>query len=1692
MSKVIHDLLAEITLLLMGLFVAIAALSAPHIASADPVILYAAPTALGVGDCSSWANACSLQTALAQAQSGDEIWVQAGVHYPGATGNLNAAFALKSGVAIYGGFNGTETSRDQRNWQNNLTILSGDLDQNDINTDGNFIAETWQDIQGDNAYHVVVGNGANNSAVLDGFVITAGYANGSYPHRFGGGMYNANSSPTLTRLIFIGNRSYGAGGGMFNEGASSPLLVEVAFSGNLAGASGGGAANTEGATPVFNKVVFNGNTSNMFGGGMLIIGSPTLVNVEFKGNQAQSGGGGVFTYRGSTPTLTNVIFSNNTALADGGGMLNNGNPTLTNVTFSGNVAAGNGGGMYNNAVNPNLRNVIIWGNTAGNSQASIYNYGGSAPLITYSDIQGCGGSGSWQGWCGTDGGGNIDADPLFLDATNGDLRLQLTSPAIDAGNNIAVPPGVITDLDDNPRFVDIPTMPDSGNGAPPIVDMGAYEVQDTIPPTVLSITRTDPNPTSAASVNYTVTFSEPVTGVDTGDFDLAITGGISGVSVSGVSGAGVTYIVTVETGSGDGYLGLVIGGTADVRDQAGNRLIGLPFTSGESYTVDKTPPTLVSIVRADPDPTNAADVRFTVTFSEVVTDVEITDFSLVIVGDITDASVSGVVGSGAVYTVTTSTGNGDGMLRLDVPTTAVITDAVGHLLAGLPYADGQSYTIDKTPPRVLSILRADPNPTEAESVRFIATFSENVFDVDTADFTANVISGAINGVSVIGVSGSGMTYTATVDTGAGIGMLRLDVPVTATTFDLAGNPLDDLPYVSGEVYTIDRVPVFYAAPVAVGSGDCSSWENACTLQTALGRVPAIAEIWVKEGVHYPGAPGNRSATFTLKNGVALYGGFNGTEYHRDRRDWQANLTILSGDIDQNDTNADGNLIAETWNDIQGENAYHVVTGGWTDSTAVLDGFIITAGQANGSSIHNYGGGMYNSGSNPSLSNIILTGNIAAQLGGGMYNNYSSPSLSGVTFSGNSAAFGGGMYNNTLSPTLTAVNFSGNSGTQRGGGMYNVSGNPLLTDVTFLGNSARYGGGLYNDYGSPTLNHVAFYGNSVVGAHGSIGADGGGTGGPGENSYGGGLYNDSGTLAITGSLFDNNSARGGQGGAGDASMATYCYRDFWSGWICTYGHQAGNGGVGGNSYGGAIYNASGVLTVTGTRFQGNRAYGGQGGAGGAGSPSYSGSGWYYSGFSGGSGGSGGWGYGGAVYNGGTAYLTNVSFLQNEGSGGNGGNAGSNAGNGTRMGGTGGFGYGGAVDNNGGSAFATNIAMWRNRVIGGYGGWGIPSGNYGNGFGGGMSNSGAALIVNGTVVRNSVFNYGLGGGVYKNSGTLTFKNTIVAQNSQYDCYGGVTSEGHNLDGGVSCGFAQAGDLSYTDPLFVDATNGDLRLQLTSPAVDAGNNTAVPFGIITDLGDNPRFVDVPTAPDTGNGTSPIVDMGAYESQYVDVKLNKAVSPLTAVPGETITFTLALTNTGSLPASGLVVTDTLPVFLLGETFTSTLVVTDTGNTPPYVWTVQELAPGESGVITVSGVLAVPLAAGTYTNTAVITAENDLLAENNESAIAYAVVNVAPAFTSTPITAATRDVPYTYNITAADDNGDALIITATTLPTWLTLVDHGDGTATLSGTPTEADAGEHEVVLRVMDPGGLYLEQLFTIRVVAPLYLPLVVRSAP
>jgi len=259
--------------------------------------------------------------------------------------------------------------------------------------------------------------------------------------------------------------------------------------------------------------------------------------------------------------------------------------------------------------------------------------------------------------------------------------------------------------------------------------------------------------------------------------------------------------------------------------------------------------------------------------------------------------------------------------------------------------------------------------------------------------------------------------------------------------------------------------VLYVRPAASGSGDCSSWENACTLQTALAITIEGDEIWVAEGIHLPTTGADRSATFRLWYGVALYGGFAGHETGREQRNWEEHETILSGDIGVTGDN--------------GDNSYHVVSGrSDIDARATLDGFIITGGNANGDGWDDgSGGGMFNRASSPTLTNVTFSNNSAEESGGGMYNEDGNPTLTNVTFSGNSSqgdggwmCDGGGMYNEDGNPTLTNVAFSGNSSQGDGGGMCNEDGNPTLTNVTFSGNSSQGdGGGMWSLFRLTTLN-----------------------------------------------------------------------------------------------------------------------------------------------------------------------------------------------------------------------------------------------------------------------------------------------------------------------------------------------------------------------------------------------------------------------------------------------------------------------------------------------------------------------------------------------------------------------------------------------------------------------------------------------
>jgi len=365
-----------------------------------------------------------LQPALAASGSGDEIWVAAATYKPTGTADRNISFALKNGVGIYGGFAGGETLRSQRDPGVHVTILSGD-----IGTAGS---------AADNSYHVVTTDASvTSSAVLDGFTITAGQADGNpvSSQDRGAGIWVNGGSPSLSRLVISSNFASGEGAGM-RVTSASPTILDSSF--------------------LFNSVSFGGAGAGLYSGG----GSTVyLQNCIFRSNSisgASTGGGGIDT-AGNT-TLVNCVVAQNSPNGIQTNVAGGNSNTIKDSTFTAN-SPGYGLALFNSTGNV-VHNSIFWGDASG----EIFNDGLSAFSAEFSDFQGGGVAGT----------GNIAADPLFIGAP-ADLRLGPGSPAVDAGKNLDVPGGVTLDLAGLPRFFDDPTAPDNGAGIPPLVDMGAYE-----------------------------------------------------------------------------------------------------------------------------------------------------------------------------------------------------------------------------------------------------------------------------------------------------------------------------------------------------------------------------------------------------------------------------------------------------------------------------------------------------------------------------------------------------------------------------------------------------------------------------------------------------------------------------------------------------------------------------------------------------------------------------------------------------------------------------------------------------------------------------------------------------------------------------------------------------------------------------------------------------------------------------------------------------------------------------------------------------------------------------------------------------------------------------------------------------------------------------------------------------------------
>jgi len=362
----------------------------------------------------------------------------------------------------------------------------------------------------------------------------------------------------------------------------------------------------------------------------------------------------------------------------------------------------------------------------------------------------------------------------------------------------------------------------------------------------------------------------------------------------------------------------------------------------------------------------------------------------------------------------------------------------------------------------------------------------------------------------------------------------------------------------------------------------SSWCNAyLELQPALSVAAAGTTIRVADGVYRPdpsGLPNPRQATFQLKNGVVVEGGYAGCGApDPNARSTDPSATILSGDASGNDPPGnefrdccyasylpscpDAGCAAAVcaqyayccdlqWQqdcaqaarslcsalcDSKNDNSYHVVTGSGTDATAVLDGVTVTLGQADVPTFpteDSKGAGMYVQGGSPTIRNCLFRRNDAREQGGGLYVSTGSPQVTGCTFDDNRAR-------NYL-----------DAGDGSGGGAYVQAGNPLFSGCTFTANAVDWtGAGIGLAQTGGTIEGCRFAGNfgPAIDGYGSspliercmIAGNGGGAfftlGSPSVRgclilgNYGPGVYSLLGSPELLNLLIVANSSGGSGGG-----------------------------------------------------------------------------------------------------------------------------------------------------------------------------------------------------------------------------------------------------------------------------------------------------------------------------------------------------------------------------------------------------------------------------------------------------------------------------------------------------------------------------------------------------------------------------------
>ncbi len=606
--------------------------------------------------------------------------------------------------------------------------------------------------------------------------------------------------------------------------------------------------------------------------------------------------------------------------------------------------------------------------------------------------------------------------------------------------------------------------------------------------------------------------------------------------------------------------------------------------------------------------------------------------------------------------------------------------------------------------------------------------------------------------------------------------------------------------------------------------------------------------------------------------------------------YDADLTLINVQVISNAANGTGS-------DGRGGGVYVQLGSLLLDSTQIISNIA-----------SNDGGGVYVRQGSLLLNRVHIIGNTASGSGGGVYVYAGSTTLSRGQILSNTASSGGGVFvqQATAAFTQTGVTtIAHNTATHSGGGVYVYEGSATLSGGQIFSNTASYyGGGVYVHSGSATLSGGQIISNAA-------------------DDRGGGVYVYLGSATLSGGQVAGNTAPDGGGVYVSDSSAVFTQ----TGGVLTHNTAT--------DYGGGVYIALGSATLSEGQILSNTAHSGGGVYVREGSVTLS-EGQILS--------------NSAIFNGGGVCVEQASAVFTQTGGvlahnttNRGGGVYVGQGSATLSGGqvtsntT--VENGGGIYNNNGTLTLVNTTVSGNKAT--------------TGGGGGLWINGGTLALTYTTVASNTAS-SPGGGIRAATGsTVLVQNTIVAYNGSDNCAGTLTSNGHNLDGGTTCGFTASGDITDTDPLLGPLTDdgGSLVHPLLdgSPAIDAGACLA---GITTDQRGETR--------PQGAGC----DIGAYEF-YVPVAPTgvSITGPADGVVGESYAFTatvspptvtLPLTYTWTpMPDGGQGTSVATYSWTTPGTKTITIMVENAGGIVP--------APGTHDIVIANYQIYLPLVLNNY-----------------------------------------------------------------------------------------------------------------------------------